>query len=141
LPPAQPLETNFRKVRIPGTFRFRAGVPCRAAARPGERFCAFHNPDRAEQQQSARAAGGRGSWNKRLSLRQAEGTAAGEVLAYLSGIMDELRQPGASPDDVARLRAAVYCASVALKAIEVAETDVEVRQLQERLDEAEANHG
>jgi hypothetical protein len=66
--------------------------------------------------------------------RVAADSAVGGLLAYLTEIMNELRRPGLASDDVARLRAAVYAASVAVKVVETAELAAELERLRDLVD-------
>jgi len=58
----------------------------------------------------------------------------GGLLAYLTEIMADLRRPGLPSEEVNRLRAATYTASVALKAVEVCELAHEVERLRDLVD-------
>jgi len=63
--------------------------------------------------------------------RVAGDTAVGGLLAYLTEIMAELRRSGIPAEEVNRLRAGVYAASVAIKVVETAELGAELERLRD----------
>jgi len=66
--------------------------------------------------------------------RVAGATAVGGLLAYLTEIMAELRRFGIPAEEVNRLRACVYAASVAIKVVETAELGAELERLRDLVD-------
>ena len=106
------------------------GRPCGARPLRHGRFCQFHDPDRKTEHLRVSARGGAASWRVRLE-RVAGDTAVGGLLAYLTEIMAELRRSGIPAEEVNRLRAGVYAASVAIKVVETAELGAELERLRD----------
>ena len=124
--PAIPTPRRCAAIKVDGSC-------CGARPLRGRRFCRFHDPDRKAEHLRVSARGGAASWRTRLDRASAD-TAVGGLLSYLTECMTELRRPGLSPDEVGRLRAAVYAASVAIKVVETAELGAELERLRDLVD-------
>ena len=108
----------------------RSGTPCRANPGPNG-WCVFHDPGRKDQHRQISRRGGLATWERKLRVQEAETSALHAVLDCLREILHELRQPGLSASEVARLRAATYTCAIALHAVETLESLVRLDRLLE----------
>ena len=97
------------------------GKPCRAGARPGSRYCIFHDPELADMRAEARRAGGRRRCPRAVVLSNAEDLPvrnAADVTALLGTTINEVRQGKLDPKVA---NAIGYLAGVLLRALETSD--------------------
>jgi hypothetical protein len=110
-----------------------AGEPCQAQAQAGSGWCFWHDPSKAQERQDARARGGRARHGRTLARTGTDVKLAcvADVVTLLGQVAQDLYD---LENSLGRARALCQVASVAVKALEVAE-------LEERLTRLEAKVG
>ena len=107
---------------LPGCKQAKAdGKPCRAGARPGSRYCIFHDPELADMRAEARRAGGRRRCPRAVVLSDAEDLPlqnAADVTALLGKAINEVRQGKLDPKVA---NAIGFLAGVLLRALETSD--------------------
>ena len=117
----------------------RDGEPCKAKAVPGSRFCAFHDPAKAEAMAAGRKQGGKTSSkarNKPAGLVELPAelplATVADVTVCVGAVMNGLRRGETDPKTA---NALFYGATVLLKALEGGELARQVAELTRMVEE------
>jgi hypothetical protein len=111
------------------------GTACRGRARPGSRFCTFHDPELAQQQAAARKAGGKARSKTAAVLSDAPDLplrTIGDAVALLAATVNEVRT---GKLDVKIANAVGYLLTVFIRAIEAGVVPEEIVRLRQQLED------
>jgi hypothetical protein len=110
------------------------GQPCEAPARPGRSYCAFHDPELAEQRADARRRGGQRRSQKAAVLSSDAPDlplqTVGDVTRLLADTINQCRRGQLDPRVGNCLG---YLASVMVRAIEGSETERRLAAIEEQM--------
>lgn len=105
------------------------GRPCQAWALTGSSFCWAHDPTLAAERRAARSLGGRVRHGRTVATTTGAvqlGSVADVVGVLQRTLVDLFRLE----NSISRARAVAYCASVAVRALEVSELEQRVQRLE-----------
>jgi len=109
----------------------RDGTPCQAWAGDGSKFCYWHDPERAEDRQRARAKGGRARHGRTVNPPGGRGPVTIETAADVLPILQRaINDVLALENSISRARALGYLAGQVVKAFEVTELQERVEVLE-----------